>query len=349
MARLFHESFDRLTPAELATLGKWASVGTGIVATTGKTAQGVTGTAGATAAQNTLRTRLFLPATPGAGYHGFALKAVTLPAAERAVWAVLDTGGTALVTVTLRTDGTVRAYRGRLVGGTLLGTSATAFAAAGAWRYLEVGFDFTADTLLVRATATGVTTLFAAVPGVSGALPWAYAEWYLDEHLVLDDVYLNDADPAGGHAYFSGETAIVTLAPATVAPTGIGAEDWVPNTGSDPVAVVDDAAFDADVTYLRTRIPYQTRLYTMAALTDDGRVVDDVQVVIVSRAVSSTLARDFGPTVRLWTGVTVATGRVPITWATYRAQARMLRAAGATGGEAWTIARVNASAFGVAD
>ena len=74
MARLFHASFDPLTPTQQQQLGLWALVGTGIVSTTGRTGNGVTGTAAATQADNTLRTKALAPATAAIGFQGFALK-----------------------------------------------------------------------------------------------------------------------------------------------------------------------------------------------------------------------------------------------------------------------------------
>lgn len=348
MARLFQASFERLTPAQLQSLGLWAFVGSGIVATTGRNGSGVTGTAGATPAENTLRTVVFSPTSPTKGYQGFALKCVSLPAAERKVWALFDTAGAELVSLTIRTDGKMRAYAGSFETGMLLATSATAFVAASAFRYIQPGYDFTADTFLVLSTNSGVTSLLASVPSLTSPLPWAYVEYYLDELLVLDDVYVNDSNTMVGPAnnYFSGDTAILDLGAVTDVGTGFGLERFYPNTGSDKASVTDDTAFDGDATYAYSRDAYGYLLYQLETLADDGRTVDDVQVITISRAVSSTWAPEFGAYVRFWYGTATFVGRVPLTWTGYRAQRILL---GRPGGNPWTIARVNDSRFGVAD
>jgi hypothetical protein len=355
MARLFHASFERIPPAQLQSLGLWASVGSGIVNTTGRNGLGVTGTAGATQAENTLRTVPFASVTPTKGYQGFALKCVTLPAAERKVWALLDNGGGVLVTVTVRPDGKVRTYRGTFESGTLLATSSAAFTAAGAFRYLQVGYDFGTDSLLVLSTnssgPTPITSLLSSAPGLTSPLPWASSEFYLDELLVLDDYYVNDANATFGlgNNYFSGDTAIVTLAAAADrTPSPAYTYHLHPNTGSDTAAVTDDDPLDFDATYVYARDSFHYLLYQMDTLVDDGRTVDDVQIVAVSRAVSSSWSPGFGPLLSRWDGIILYTDRVPLTWTGYLGRARMLRGTGATGGNAWTVDRVNDTLFGVA-
>lgn len=347
--RLFHASFDRLTPAQLQQFGLWPSVGSGVVATTGKTGQGVTGTTGATAAQNSLRTKALGPLTTTIGYQGFALKCVTLPVVERQVWALLDTGGTTQLALTVTPAGLARLYRGTLSGGTLLATSPSAVMAAAAWRYLQIGYDFTADTLILLWTASGVTSVVATNPGLVSPLPWSAVEFALDDLTVLDDFYVNDATTIGslGNAYFSGETGIVTLGPSAEASTGFGLQRFYPNTGSDKAAVTDDDPCDLDATYAYSREANSYLLYQMDTLTDDGRTVDDVQAVLISRAVSSAWAPEFGLYWRRWDGYATYSGRVPLTWTNYQAQRRVLRATAALGGAAWTVASVNDSRFGV--
>lgn len=347
MARLFQASFTaRLTPAQQQSLGLWALVGAGVVAATGRSGGAVTGTAGATLAENTLRTNAFTPASPDKGYQGFALKCTSLPSSERKVWALLDTSGAELVTLTVRPDGKCSTYTGSFESGSLLGTSAAAFVAAGAFRYLQVGYDFTANTLLVLSTNSGVTSLLSSAPGLSSPLPWTRSEYYLDERLVLGDVYINDDDHLRGPAdnYFSGDTTILDIGPVAEASTGFGLQRFYPNTGSDKAAVVDDAAFDADATYVYCRDPFSYLLYQMETLADDGRTVDDVQIVTVSRAVSSDWLPTFGPYIRLWYGIASFVGRGPMTSTGYRAQRVLL---GRPGGNPWTVARVNDSRFGV--
>lgn len=347
--RVMQESFDRIPAAQLQTLGLWALIGSGIVNVTGKTGDGVTGTAGATLAQNTLRTLPLAPLSAGKGYHGFALKCVTLPVAERKVWALRDTGGGVLVTLTVRPDGKVSTYRGTFESGTLLGTSAAAFTAAAAFRYLQVGFDFgSANSLLVLSTNAGVTSLLSAMPGLTSPLPWSSVEFYLDELLVLDDFYANDGATSTKDNYFSGETSLVTLGPVGTVSTLFGLENFHPNTGSDKAAVTDDLAPDFDATYLYTRDDFSYLLYQMETLPDDGLRVDEVRTVLVSRAVSSDWSPNFGAYLRLWNGVATFSGRVALTWTGYLAQPRLLKTTTVLASDDWTIARVNDSRFGMA-
>lgn len=345
MARLFHASFDHIPAQQLQPLGLWAFVGPGIVTTTGRTGDGVTGTAGASADANTLRTQALGPASATQAYLGFALNCVTLPLAERQVWAVLDNAGATLIALTVAPDGTVSVFRGAFAGGVRVGTSATAFAAAGAFRYLQVGFDFDADVVLVLSTvAGGATSLLATTPGLSSPLPWAAVAWSLDETLILDDVYVNDT--SGANAYFSGDTTIATLTP-TAAVFHTFFYPWTPNSGSSLPAPVADPTYDGDATHLYTRESYATLRFDLDALTDDGRPVDDVKVIAVARAVSSAWLPALLINWRRWDGI-VLEGLFPQPMSTvYRAFHTMTQASGAIGGHAWTIARVNASDFGV--
>jgi hypothetical protein len=350
VARLFHASFDTTTPTQLQQLGLWSLVGAGIVSTTGRTGNGVTGTAGASQADNTLRTRQLGPATGAIGYQGFALKCTSLPAAERKVWALLDNAGTVLLTLTIRTDGKVRLFRGTFESGTAIATSATAFVASGAFRYLQVGYNLVvADNAQVRSTVSGGATslLIAPTVGLSSPLPWSRAEFYLDESLILDDYYVNDAggmDPR----YFDGDVSIVVLRPDTVYDHSyFGFFPWTPNSGSDLAAPVDDAAPDGDSTFIFTRTDFATLRYVMDALADDGRRIDDVLAVFVARATSSAWAAGVSHAWRRYDGIDLfGTGMAATT--SYSALTYMVKAQGGLGGNIpWTFAHLNASRFGV--
>lgn len=352
--RLFQSSFEGLTPLQMQQTGLWSFVGSGIVATTGRTGDGVTGTSGATTAQNSMRTRTFAPASPTKGFQGFAVKCTSLPAAERKVWALLTSSDVVLITVTIRPDGKASVYSGTFESGTLLDTSSSAFFAAAAFRYIQVGYNFTEDTVLVLSTVSGVTSALYATPGI-GVAAWARAAFYVDETIVVDDFYVNDTLNAGGgvppNNYFSGDTAIVVLRPSAVT-YKIAYFPWTPNTGSSDVAVVDDATMDGDATYLYTRQSYSTIQYQMETLTDDGRMVDDVQMVGVMRVVSSAFQPGLDFSLNRWDTIQVPVSKTPgylnspVTQTSYAAFYGTT-ANGIIGPNTWTVARVNASRFGV--
>jgi hypothetical protein len=351
VARLFQSSFEKLTPLQMQQTGLWAFVGAGIVATTGRTGGGVTGTAGATVSQNSMRSRTLTPASPAAGYQGFAVKCTSFPAAERKVWALLDSSGGALITLTILPDGKARVYRGSFESGTLLATSPAAMFAAAAFRYIQVGYDFTADTLNVLSTVTGTTTSFFAAPGLTSPLPWAQSAFYLDETIVLDDWYANDTLAANGDNYFSGDTSIVVLDPSSVS-YKIAYFPWTPNTGTD-VSAVNDATMDVDATYIYTRQSYSWIQYAMEALADDGRRVDDVQMVAIARVVSSAFQPGMDFDFVRWDGIELPVSKTPggintpVTQTAYTAFVAALKAKNGLGPNSWTIARVNSSRYGV--
>ncbi len=350
MSRLFIESFDKLTPAQLQSTLKWALVGNGVVSTTGRTGLGVTGTTGATQADNTLRTIVFYPgfASSGKGYQGFALKVTTLPAAERKLWAVLDNVGDVLITLTIRTDGKVRVYRGTFEGGTLVATSSTAFVVAAAFRYLQVGFDFATNSVIVLSTISGtppITSQLFAVPGLSSYLPWAQAEFYLDETIIIDDYYINDGSGLAGHIFFDGDTTIEALSPEFLSYL-LGYENWAPNTGT-LVSAVDDDPMDVDATFIKTHIGFSTVRYQFEALVDDGRRVDAVQFTAIARKQSSASPFALKLAYIRWDGIGLFVnnfGAISVTNTFYTAFLGMIQSGG---NNEWTIQRVNDSRWGV--
>jgi hypothetical protein len=349
VARRFHASFDTMTPAQLQAFGLWTLVGAGIVATTGRTGLGVTGTAGASEAANTLRTRALDPSTPSAGFQGFALKCLSVPVTERAVWALLDAAGAVLLALTIAADGKARLYRGAFGTGVLLATSATAFVAAGAFRYLQVGYDFLGNTAQVRSTVTGGATSLLIAPTVGFTTPptWVRAEFYLDATVVLDDYYVNDANAGLGPSYFSGDVSIVTLRPAAVS-SDYGVSLWKPNGGSDKVAPIDDATPDLDATYLYTRTDFSIIKFAMETLADDGRAVDDVFMVMVARAVSSAWLPGLAFSWTRYDGIDLHGFTTQVVTTGYQAMTYMTKAAGGLGGnDPWTVARVNAGRYGM--
>jgi hypothetical protein len=189
------------------------------------------------------------------------------------------------------------------------------------------------------------------VPGLTSPLPWSQTEFYVDETIVIDDWYVNDTLATNGDNYFSGDTAIVTLDVSSVG-YKIAYFPWTPNVGTD-VSVVDDATMDGDATYLYTRQSYSWIQYYMDTLPDDGRRVDDVQMVAVARVRSSAFQPGMDLDLVRWDGVEVFVPKTPgglntaVTQTAYTAFVAAIKAKGSLGPNDWTIARVNASRFGV--
>lgn len=290
MADLLYEHFDALTPAQLASTQAWSVVGAGVVSTTARTGLGVTGTAGASVAENTLRTRLL--SAFGRGYFGQAVRWSTFPASLTAFWALLDTAGSPLITLACGPTGTIAVYQGT-AGGTLLGTSGVLFSGGATWDYLEVGPVIgTSGSVEIRVRPDGAGTLTQAFvltgvdtqPGAVSA--WAQTEVYLSERLTLDDVYISDIN-GPRNIYFKGRTAIWCTVPAVDhTPVGAAGFAWTPSTGADKFAVIDERPANDDVDYLYARSGGVME-FEIVPLAPDTARADGVQVTVVARQISS--------------------------------------------------------------
>lgn len=346
------ESFDLLTAAQLGQTRKLDYVGSGVVTVTGQTVNGLSGTGGSVSAANTIRTRAANPATAGTGYHGVAVKVLSLPASEQKVWALISNTGTVQGVVTLTPSGTARIYRGTFESGTLLGTSSLTMVTVGAYRYLEMGHVLGgAGRFELRSTGPTGAARLKVVNGVTSSEAWSKVEIYLTDQIVIDDLYANDGNIAVSPSYFSGPQEIVVLKPTALPyEDAIFTVPWLPNTGSDKAAVVADDPFDGDTSFLYTRARFSYLAFKMEDLDeDDPRRIDDVQLVALSRVVSSAFEPDWTFYLRRDDGIALFTYfRVPhgaTTQTDYTAFVDNVDAA--LGGPRWTAERLNASLFGV--
>ena len=328
MSELLYASFDDIATADLPN--EWDVAGSGLVLVAARTGNGVRGTAAASRAANTLRSRVLTPILTGTlGDHGVAVAYSTLPVADSDFCAVLDAGGTAILTFQVTTTGRIKVYRGTSTSGTLIATTTAAMVVTGSvYRYLELRWEIhaTYGTVQIRSTPAGgvpVAEGFGALN--TGTATWAALEWTLLDGLVtVDDVYVTDA----GSGAFKGDSKILTALVASQDVTSnhaFLATNWIPSTGSDKAAVVDDATPNGETDYLYARA-LAIIYYVMTALVDTGGVTG-VQLVATARKVSS------GSTVELWLQGTTATTGVTTD---YRAMRRMVP--GYT-----TIADVNAA------
>lgn len=283
MADVLYEHFDTLTPAQLASTEAWAAVGAGIVQTTGRNGQGVTGTAGA---DNTLRSTRFAPF--GRGYFGQAFRWSSFPASVTAFWALLDTGGSPLITLACGPTGTITVYQGA-DGGPVLGTSLALFSGGGAWDYLEVspaiGHSGSVE-VRVRADGAGTPTRLFALTGVDtqpGTVAgWAQTEYSLSALVTLDDVYVSDST-LPYHTYFKGRCRILAAVPIADA---FNLGGWTTSSGSAQSPLIDEVPHNDDADYLFARVGAIAR-WQMTVLTPDDDAVAGVQLTAIARQVSS--------------------------------------------------------------
>lgn len=345
------ESFDLLTAAQLGQTRKLDYVGSGVVTVTGQTGNGLTGTGGGVSAANTIRTRAANPGTADTGYHGFAVKFLSLPATEQKLWALLSNVGSVQAVVTVTPSGTARVYRGTFESGTLLGTSSLTFVSS-VFRYLEMGHVLSgAGRFEVRSTDASGAARVHVVNGATSGAAWSNVEIYLTDQIVIDNLYANDASIALAPSYFSGPQEIVALSPVSVAfEDAIFTVPWLPNTGSDKAAVIADDPLDGDASYLFTRARFSYITFAMETLDEsDERRIDDVQIVGLARVVSSAFQPDWTFYIRRDDGVGLfsysRTPSGPVTQTDYTAFRDSL--AGHLGGPRWTAERLNASTFGV--
>lgn len=292
MSELLYASFDNQADANLA--GEWAIAGAGLTVVAARTSNGLRGTAAASRAANTLRSH---PVTPilddGGGFHGIAVAYSSLPLVDADLCAVLDAGGAVLLTFTVTPTGTVKVYRGTSTSGTLIATTTNVvFAGDSVFRYFEIGWTFgaTLGTVQIRLTEPGsfavADAFFNVNTGTFGAARFGAMEWYLLDGIVtIDDLYVKDAY-AGGT--FKGDSVILSALVSAQDHSSnhdFLATNWVPSTGSDKAAVVDDAAPNGDTDYLAASMGALI-YYDMVSLVD-SRPVTGVQLVATARKVNS--------------------------------------------------------------
>lgn len=352
MSRRINESFDFLTPTQLGQTGKWEYVGSGVVSTTGRTDNGVTGTAGG---DNRMRSRPITPAlrTGIPGYHGFAIKHTGLPSSEAKLWTLIGDDGAVQITVSRATNGTVKVYSGTMETGDLLGQSPLTFFST-SFRYLEIGHILTSGggRVEVRSIPASGTPRVLVVAGGLTTHSWKQIDLYLTEEIVVDDFYINDTSaPTPG--FFSGDSTIQARKVIDVTnefdASLIGTFQWRPNTGPNTaagkVAAVDDDPYDGDATYIYTRHENSTIEFQAEAVTpDDGRQVVDVQLTGIFRKTFSGPPPAGAPIrgalgLRRWDGVQVSLKDEDdlLVGTGYQAMCSMTHQPG------WTIERVNDS------
>lgn len=179
---------------------------------------------------------------------------------ERVLFAWMD-GASIQVSITVDTSGYVKAYRGSMGTGTLLGTSSSALTLTGDYHYWQAKVaignadgivDFILDDTAIlslsgvdtQATANAYATEFRlGGNGVNGE-GWGSGK-YLDDVSLLDDT---------GPAPYN--THLPECRVEGLVPTGAGTyTTWVPNTGANWETVDDPNNIDSDTTYSASSTP----------------------------------------------------------------------------------------------
>lgn len=241
------------------------------------------------------------PATPKQGYHGwrsqFTGVSYPWPTGTYVLLSVLDAAGLELITLVHDENYILRVHRGGY-SGALIATAPAHAQHENA--YLEFGWylDETSGTLEIRKydEGTGASSTVVAVTGVNtSAGNWSRIKHYIGSGFAhqRSHFYINDADGVYP-AYFLGPQRVYTC---FVDAAGAHS-DWTPNTGTNPGAV-DDAAPDADSTYLRTQVNGAKERQTIdpTPIPVDVGQINALQCNAIARKESSSFTNRIIPTI----------------------------------------------------
>lgn len=176
--------------------------------------------------------------------HGFAFKVSTLPAGDTIFAHYEDGANNIQFQLSLTSTGAIKFIRGN--GAATLGTSTTGVVPSNAWCYIEVAALISATVGTCDIWVDNVSVL-----SLTGQNNKGYATTANISNLRLtntsstvvtnfDDMYLKDVV---GHI---GDVRIECLYPTSDA----SPNDWVPSTGTDEFAVVDEATINGDTDYI---------------------------------------------------------------------------------------------------
>lgn len=303
------------------------------------TASGRDGTKGLTATANAdYVQRTIAPAITTAGVTGFALYLPSLPGANRALVTLLDSSNVALLTAFVTSTGTIGVCTGAL-GGTLLGTTATACVAAATWGYVEFGWEFSTTTGTVEVRADGLLKMFlfdqntAAIGG-----GWHVVRLFPTASGVMDDLYIMDRGPFES---FLGQQQVLTALPASDG----GRIEW---TGSSTPRweMVNDPTPDGDSTYITSAVARAKYTALFTTLVSTTLRVNGVQLTAIAKDLSLVSS------LRMMTRIDNTDDPVPddtaATLLTIAYLAHRYRwPVNPRTDELWTMASINAAEFGV--
>lgn len=232
MALLFIDGFDHYVSAEIAR--KWSTNNNCSISSSGRRvgSKALSGS-GSNYVEKTL------PSAINTIVVGFAYNCTNFETAEILSFTV---GGSAQVTLTINSNGSISVYRG-LSSDTLLGTSASGIVTASSWPYIEfkVFINDSTGTYEVKineSTVLSGTGADTKQQASSGADTIKLMPGSTSFSGIVDDLYIDDAN-------FKGDCRIDTLMPS-----GAGATtQWTPSAGSNFQNVDDPGDMDDDTTY----------------------------------------------------------------------------------------------------
>lgn len=189
---------------------------------------------------------------------------LTLPAlnGRQKVFDFRDAANAIQVSIVVQSTGTISAYRGNGVSGTLLGTSASPVVTAETYQHIEamVFFSQTVGTIEVRVNGvtvlslSGIDTVNSAlvecsqvsIAGVSGNSPSDGGGVQTD----LEDIFCYD-DTSSFNNTFIGDRRVLTLFPNA----NTAQADWTAVGAATGYECIDEATPDGDTTYITASPP----------------------------------------------------------------------------------------------
>lgn len=206
--------------------------------------------------------RQFGSALPAAGV-GYACFVDSIPSFNNStvLHSFRDAANNPNIEITLQSTGAIAAIRGDQSSGTVLDTSAT-LVPANSWNHIEAFVSIDAAIGSVEVRLNGVTILnlagintISADAEVSGATNGGLAEvsQWSTRHILsdgstrwIDDIVAWEAGTTGSpNDDFVGDKKVFTQFPDA----DTADADWVPLTGADMFAMVDEADPDGDTSY----------------------------------------------------------------------------------------------------
>lgn len=246
---LFMESFDYFGVTEAnMTDGLYAEVGAGFQLST---INPRTGTHSGLRSSGAALLRRVLGGAKTTVGQGLAMHINQLPGSNNqfVICDFRDTANAVQLTVVLQSTGIIAIKRGGPAG-TELGATASPAIVAQAYQHVEtlVTFDDTVGSVEVRVNGvtvlslTGVDTVQSANVECSQVAIFTNSS---DVTVFIDDYFVYD-DTGSFNNTFIGDRRVLTLFPNA----DTAQEDWVPSTGTDSFAMVDEADPDDDSTFL---------------------------------------------------------------------------------------------------
>ena len=346
MSLLFIDSFDHLDTATLpnkydTTPGGWTTINAAAGRNSTKGLRLLSTSVSTTALRKTLPTGdVFIV--------GIAVNLTSgLPASEKALFVFKD-NTTAQVSISISSDGKVRAYRGTIASGTLLGTSSSSINSSG-YHYFEakVTINNTSGTVEVRQDTIALLALSGVNTRQSANNQATLLDLFCNEDgtstysftlLDADDLYICD-DAGSVNNDFLGDRRVEAVLPDADG----AAANWVPNGATFNFQCVDEVPPDGDTTYVETTItPGDDDTYSFPNLVTTSGTVAGIAINLNARKTDAG-TQTLSAIADLSASRTTSAGQtIGVTYSNYQSIQETK-----PGGGAWTITDVNNSEFGM--